>query len=67
MIYCDDTFLKSVGLEGTSTGVLSPTYFVHIKSRMYRFRLSGKLWFNQVLVGQIGVPSYVSPPTFCPS
>lgn len=65
MICCDDTFHKSVGLEGTSTGVLSPTYFVHIKSRMCHFKLAGKLWFDQVLVGQIGVPSYVSLPTFC--
>lgn len=65
MIYFDDTFLNFVGLEGTSTGVLSPTYFIHIKSRIYHFKLSGKLWFNQVLVGQFGVPHYVSPLTFC--
>lgn len=65
MIYCDYTFLNSVGLEDTSTTVLSPTYFVRIKSRMYHFKLSGKLWFNQVLVSQIGVFTYVSPPTFC--
>jgi len=43
MICCDDTFLNSVGLEGTSTDVWSPTYFVRSKSRMCHFKLPGKL------------------------
>lgn len=52
-------------LKVLGTGLLSPTFFVHIKSRMCRFKLSEKLQFDQVLVGQIGVPSYVSLTTFC--
>lgn len=55
MICWDDTFWDSVDLEGTSTGVLSPTYFVLTKSRIYGFKLSGKLEFNYVSIYQLGV------------
>lgn len=32
--------------------------------RMYHFKLSGKLWFNQILVGQISVHNYCQSSRF---